>query len=347
MRKKLISKMLVVLVLLSFVFASSGIAVYAATVGQQLPTPENGWRRYDDNHPYFKYDNNWIFNIADYYIERTQHTSGNLGVMRCKFIGSKIRVIAYADFKDTRDERVSIIIDGEEYFYSNRIKSHTTLDSSKYSLVFEKLDLDYGVHEVFIHGNTKGLYMNIDAIDIDEDGELLDANIPNALTNLVATAGDTQVNLTWDAVEGATGYNVKRSLTDGGPYTTVTEAVYGTGYTDNDVVNGTTYYYVVSAIVDGKESANSNEASATPQAGSVDPTPTTGNAILTITMVNGEDKEYDLPMSTISEFINWYESKGSSKPYFMIEKNFNKGPFKTRKDYISYDKIVSFEVNEY
>lgn len=52
-------------------------------------------------------------------------------------------------------------------------------------------------------------------------------------------------------------------------------------------------------------------------------------------------------MSKILEFITWCENKSSSNPYFVIEKNFNKGPFKSRKDYISFDKIASFEVSEY
>ncbi len=83
-------------------------------------------------------------------------------------------------------------------------------------------------------------------------------------TNLTASAGDTQVSLSWSAVSGATGYNVKRSTTTGGPYTTVTSSVYNS-YTDSSVTNGTTYYYVVSAVNAGGESGNSNEVSATPQ----------------------------------------------------------------------------------
>jgi hypothetical protein len=39
-------------------------------------------------------------------------------------------------------------------------------------------------------------------------------------TNLNATAGNTQVTLSWTASAGASGYNVKRSDTSGGPYNT-------------------------------------------------------------------------------------------------------------------------------
>ncbi len=70
---------------------------------------------------------------------------------------------------------------------------------------------------------------------------------PPAPTNLKATAGDAQVSLTWSASSGATSYYVKRSTTSGGPYTQIA-APTSTSYTDTSLTNGTTYYYVVSAI---------------------------------------------------------------------------------------------------
>ena len=57
---------------------------------------------------------------------------------------------------------------------------------------------------------------------------------------------------------------MKRSTTEGGIYTVIAENVTDTSYSDTDVVNGTTYYYVVTAVSDSGESENSNEASATP-----------------------------------------------------------------------------------
>lgn len=82
---------------------------------------------------------------------------------------------------------------------------------------------------------------------------------------LTATAGKAKVDLSWTASEGATSYNVKRSTTAGGPYTTIATVTNSAiTYTDSDVTNDTTYYYVVSAVNDSGESENSNEVSATP-----------------------------------------------------------------------------------
>jgi subtilase family serine protease len=88
---------------------------------------------------------------------------------------------------------------------------------------------------------------------------------PPTPTSLTARGGDTKVTLSWSSSLGATRYNVKRSLTPGGPYTSINAAVQGPAYTDTNVTNGTAYYYVVSASNFDGESGDSNEASATPQ----------------------------------------------------------------------------------
>ncbi len=62
---------------------------------------------------------------------------------------------------------------------------------------------------------------------------------PSAPTNLAATAGNGQINLTWVGASGATGYNVKRSLTDGGPYEIIAAAVANTSYSDARIKYGT------------------------------------------------------------------------------------------------------------
>ncbi|MBW8780309.1 MAG: fibronectin type III domain-containing protein [Verrucomicrobia bacterium] len=85
---------------------------------------------------------------------------------------------------------------------------------------------------------------------------------PPAPTNLTAASGLAQITLSWNAVSGATGYTVQRSTVSGGPYTTVT-TVTGTSFTDTGLVNGTPYYYVVSALNGSGNGVNSSQASAT------------------------------------------------------------------------------------
>jgi fibronectin type 3 domain-containing protein len=69
-----------------------------------------------------------------------------------------------------------------------------------------------------------------------------------APTNLAATGNTGSVALTWTTTTGATSFDVKRAVISGGPYTTVAADVTGTSYTDNTAINGTTYYYVVTAL---------------------------------------------------------------------------------------------------
>jgi hypothetical protein len=87
---------------------------------------------------------------------------------------------------------------------------------------------------------------------------------PAAPSGLMATAGNAQVSVAWNAVSGATTYHVKRSTTHGGPYSQIA-APSDTSYKDSGLTNGTTYYYVVSAVNSIGESANSAEVSATPE----------------------------------------------------------------------------------
>lgn len=88
--------------------------------------------------------------------------------------------------------------------------------------------------------------------------------LPAAPTGLSATRLNQKgrIGLSWSAATGAASYNVKRSATSGGPYTTVATGVTTTTYTNSGLSSGTAYYYVVTAANSAGESANSNEASA-------------------------------------------------------------------------------------
>jgi len=173
------------------------------------------------------------------------------------------------------------------------------------------------------------------------------ANSTNSPTNLLATAGSGQASLTWTTVTSASCYNVKRSTTLGGPYTTISTSLTSPNYTDTSVTNGTTYYYVVTAVSANGESGNSNEVTATPT-GAVTPPVTTGNKAI-LEMITGTIKEFDLTATELQEFITWYDgrSNGAAKAYYIFTKKSNIKPFLDRKEYIAFDKISSFEVKAY
>ncbi|WP_179032056.1 Kelch repeat-containing protein [Paenibacillus kribbensis] len=78
--------------------------------------------------------------------------------------------------------------------------------------------------------------------------------------------------------------------------------------------------------------------------------PVGDRAILVVTMTTGMEKEFDLSMKEVNDFISWYEGKqaGTGSASYAINKHDNnKGPFSSRKDYMLYDRILTFEVSEY
>ena len=106
---------------------------------------------------------------------------------------------------------------------------------------------------------------------------------PSKPTDLVATPGDAQIVLTWTAsTGGAISYQVLRSTTAGGSYTSIATTT-SVGFTDINVTNGAIYYYVVNASNGFCSSANSAEASATPVC-----TPPSVPTIETATPGNGQ-----------------------------------------------------------
>jgi hypothetical protein len=82
----------------------------------------------------------------------------------------------------------------------------------------------------------------------------------------VVSASPAGVELAWDDVLGDAslhGYEVLRSNASGGPYTMIAR-VTDASYTDLDVVQGETYYYVVLSLDQSfNRSGNSGEVSAT------------------------------------------------------------------------------------
>jgi len=90
------------------------------------------------------------------------------------------------------------------------------------------------------------------------------SDAPVRTPDLTAIAGTNgTVRLEWSNSSGAVRYHIKRSQTSGGPFVEIGD-VAGTSFTDTNLANGSTYYFVVSAEGTGSESEDSNEVSAMP-----------------------------------------------------------------------------------
>ena len=85
----------------------------------------------------------------------------------------------------------------------------------------------------------------------------------DATTGLAATTGSAVVHLTWNTNPDASGYNIKRSTTSGGPYTLISSTAANT-YSDTTASNGTQYFYIVTATSGSFESLPTDEVSARP-----------------------------------------------------------------------------------
>ncbi|MGM0948067.1 MAG: Kelch repeat-containing protein [Bacillota bacterium] len=75
-----------------------------------------------------------------------------------------------------------------------------------------------------------------------------------------------------------------------------------------------------------------------------------GEALLVITMINGLQKEYQLPMKEVNSFLKWYKQRDAGEGpgfYEIDEHDNNKGPFESKKDYVVFNNILMYEVNKY
>ncbi|MFH1873862.1 MAG: Ig-like domain-containing protein [Pseudomonadota bacterium] len=126
--------------------------------------------------------------------------------------------------------------------------------------------------------------------------------VPVAPLSIVATAGDAQVTITWDVVEGATQYNLYIGVSGSGE---LIAANVTSPYVDAGLVNGTAYVYQLTAENVVGESERSVEVSATPTAASggggvVD---TTAPTVSMTTPVNGAI-DIDVDLAGISVTFN-------------------------------------------
>ncbi|MGS5013123.1 hypothetical protein [Bacillus cereus] len=138
-----------------------------AKVGDILLEPEPGWKRIDDADTNIKYDGKWALYKGDEYYNSTLHykykTIGtDPASIRFNFYGTKLRIIGILA-KDY-DSNATITIDGK----TETINFSATQPKIQ-AIVYEKLNLPLGSHSV----KLDGIFMNLDAIDIDSDDSMV------------------------------------------------------------------------------------------------------------------------------------------------------------------------------
>jgi len=158
------------------------------------------------------------------------------------------------------------------------------------------------------------------------------AVIPAAPAAFLAAGGENAVSLRWQPSSGATSYTIKRATTSGGPYsTTVATGVTASNYTDKTVTNGTTYYYVVTAINSAGTSVNSPEDSATPFSPMVN---IAFGGTASSSMVGGVSWQQPYQAFDFNSGSRWHNGTGSNPgPTGWLRYDFGAGNAQTLKRY--------------
>ncbi len=202
--------------------------------------------------------------------------------------------------KNSNDELMGVFSKGtgDE---SNLFTLNTSIPKGEYSVYFD-LSVNNSVsgeENIKLEGiSLKGVYVseyatytmqnssklfNNDELDIDVE-EIEGLPKPESLS---ATVDDTIVSLTWEAVDGAVGYILKRRAAGTGEFSILTEIGNINTYIDTSIENGKTYEYIVIAKKGEIESEPSDSVEVT-----IEPVaPTNLSADIVYTLVGG----YDIP----------------------------------------------------
>lgn len=154
-----------------------------ATVGQQLMVPEAGWKRYDNTDINITYVGNWQDNVPDAGLWNSTGRGTFQAGDKCqfRFTGTRIRLIGA--LYPNRSTSIDLIIDGV------KVSNFSQYGSLNYRILNADIqNLTDGEHSAQIVNNAIGGYggaYQIDAIDIDENGELKPYDPPLVTTGNV------------------------------------------------------------------------------------------------------------------------------------------------------------------
>ena len=346
MKKILMIISAAIAILFSFSFLDiEGNKAKASTVGEQLKEPESGWQRFDDTHSAIKYTNfpHLGFKVTQAYKGTTSFNASysTQGEVHFKFKGKNLRIITPTGAPNYRASSVDITIDGITESFS------MVLNNQYMNLSYEKLGLDDKVHEVVIDnfkgGRSGWSLFGLDAIDIDADGTLIhpDTELAESLKlnkeTLELTIGSSETLVATIEPENTINKNVK--------WTSGDSEIASVDDNGNVIGKKAGKVTITATTTDGSNLTATAEVTVKEtETGEIGT-----RAILRITMTNKDIHEYDLSLAEIDQFMNWLDGReeGQGKPYYKFKLNVTTGNIVSRTEYIMYDKIVSFTVDNY
>ncbi|NFN94939.1 Ig domain-containing protein [Clostridium botulinum] len=324
--KRILVMFVMVLTIMSVGIMKNGTIANAATVGQQLTQPEDGWKRFDDTDSNIKYTGDWGEQSNSGFLNgEFKYTSEKGSYVEFKFYGTKLRFIGA---KDTYRPSFSVTIDNTSY------NEGTEYGNKLYQvLLFEVQNLPLEEHTVRIEDTGDGLFV-FDSIDVDDIGYLVDPNSPVSSISLdksslnlregnskilTATTTPASVDLVWSSSD-----DTIATVDSNGKVIGVKEGA----CTVTAQIEGTDVKAICEVTVTKEDIVEPEE-------------PSIENGSLYIEMVDGNIKRAD--KSQIEKFKKWFISRDldeTESPIFKITNS------KGNAEYLVHDKVVGFEIRE-
>lgn len=320
----------------------------SAKVSDILNKPEKEWKRYDDTNSKLTFTDisgggysGRFNNSASYKDTYTQFTKGSL---KFKFNKDKIRIIGFKGAAGYSKD-VKVKIDGKEAGSFSNFES--TGSYTHNVLLFEINNLQDTYHTIEIYNSTGevGTYVNITAIDISEDGEIMEYEAveegikvsslelnKNALDLIV---GQDETLTATVKPDDANNKSIKWTSSD---------SSIATVDSNGKVIGVKPGKATITATAqDGSNLSKTCEVNVK------DIEIDQGNAVLKVEMVTNDVYEYQLPITEINKFIAWMDSraKGEGSPYYKFSKNPNITNIESRAEYLMYNQVVNFTVDKY
>lgn len=337
MKKKFNLFMIIAFVAITWFGIMNVQEVKAATIGQQLTSPEVGWARYDDK------GNLTLGGKTDTYNYGTVAYAGSVTRLNDKdcyagfnFTGTKLRIIGTRN--DPYCKTVKILIDNVPYTLSS---SGSTVWQC---LLFEVTSLDNKEHSVKIirevpYSTSDNDQIHLDAIDIDANGALKPYTESQATS---VTLNKTTVDLNVGQIEILSATVLPENATNKKVVWTSSDPTIATVDESGKVTSIKEGQVTITAKVE-----NTN-LTATCEVNVTKPVEVNKNrAILSISLVNRANKEYDVSMQEVDKFINWFEERSNGDGLALYSFSKKISPYKSVREYIIHSKIASFEVREY